>query len=291
MDTTSSHVRPRTAHRNSTVTVLALSLTAAMAVGGCSAGGRSASSAQQAAGGKAAPANQPAAGAPVQYQVDKRALVYTGSMTVRVPDVDVAADKATAIGTTAGGFLGGDKRTSDSSRSEATLVLRVPAAKLNGVVSDLAGLGKQESRSINTDDVTDEMVDLDARITTQQASVNRTRALFAEAKTITEIASVEAELAKREADLGSLEARKRKLADVTTLSTITAILLGPQAAGPAETKPGFLTGLKVGWIAFVGAIMVMLTVLGFLLPFAVVLAIPGWIVWRILRRRRRPVNP
>jgi hypothetical protein len=281
------------------MTVLALSLAAAMAIGGCSAGSKNMSSAgqakaPQAADAKAAqPGNQPAAGAPVQYQVDNRALVYTGSITVRVPDVEVAADKATAIGTTAGGFLGGDKRTSDDSRSEATLVLRVPAAKFSGVVSDLAGLGKQESRSINTEDVTDEVVDLDARIATQQASVNRTRALFVQAKTITEIASVEAELAKRESDLGSLEARKRKLADVTTLSTITAILLGPQAvAAPvAKKKPGFLTGLGVGWGAFVATVMVLLTVLGFVLPFAVVLGVPGWLVWRTLRRRRRPVNP
>jgi hypothetical protein len=289
MDTTSSHFRRRTPDRKSTATTLALSLAAALAIGGCSAGSKNMSSAApQAAGGKAA---QPAAGAPVQYQVDNRALVYTGSITVRVPDVDVAADKATAIGTTTGGFLGGDKRTSDNSRSEATLVLRVPAAKFSGVVNDLAGLGKQESRSINTDDVTNEVVDLDARIATQQASVNRTRALFAQATTITEIASVEAELAKRESDLGSLEARKRKLADVTTLSTITAILLGPQAAAPAPKKPGFLVGLKVGWVSFVGTVMVLLTVLGFLLPFAVVLAFPSWFVWRTLRRRSRPVNP
>jgi hypothetical protein len=289
MDTTS-----RSPGRHSTVTVLALSLAAVLAVGGCSAGDKSTSSqaAPQAADAKAVQpgndkAGQPAAGAPVQYQIDNRAIVYTGSITVRVPDVEVAADKATAIGTTADGFVGGDKRTSDDSRSEATLVLRVPAAKFGGVVDDLAGLGKQESRSIDTEDVTNEVVDLDSRIATQQASVNRTRALFSQANTITEIASVETELAKRESDLGSLEARKRTLNDLTTLSTITAILLGPEAAAPKpDREPGFLAGLGAGWGAFLGAMKVLLTVLGFVLPFAVVLGLPGWLVWRTLRRRR-----
>jgi len=233
---------------------------------------------------------------PAQYKVDGRSIVFTGSVTVRVTDVDDAAAKVATIATAAGGFVGGDTRSSDNQRSRATLTLRVPSGKFGGALDEVARLGKQESRSVDTEDVTEEVVDLDSRIASQQASVARTRALFSQAKTISEIVSVEAELGKREAELASLQARKRKLDDLTTFSTITATLLGPDAPAPKKDdedgadRAGFLAGLRAGWHGFLGALNVVLAVLGFLLPFAVVLGVPAGVAWWLLRtRRRRPL--
>lgn len=290
---------------------------AAVALTACSAGADDSGSANGAAGvgqaepaqGRAdAPKKAPAADADAggaaqgnqaptaQELVDDRAIIFTGSISVRVDDVDAAAARVAAIATAAGGFVGGDKRTSDNQRSQATLTLRVPSGKFGGAVDEVSKLGKQESRDINTEDVTEEVVDLDAKITSQQASVARTRALFTQAKTISEIVSVEAELGKREAELATLQARKRKLDDLTTLSTITATLLGPEA--PAAAKPadesdkaGFLSGLRTGWHGFLGALGVLLAVLGFLLPFAIVLGIPAGVVWWLYRTRRRRAAP
>jgi hypothetical protein len=229
---------------------------------------------------------------PAQYKVDNRAIIFTGSVTVRVTDVDDAATKVAAIATAAGGFVGGDKRSSDNQRSQATLTLRVPSGRFGGAVDEVAKLGRQESRSVDTEDVTEEVVDLDSKIASQQASVARTRALFSQAKTISEIVSVEAELGKRESELASLQARKRKLDDLTTLSTITATLLGPDAPAPKQDddeadQAGFLAGLRTGWNGFLGALNVVLAVLGFLLPFAFLLGIPAGGAWWLLRARRR----
>jgi hypothetical protein len=227
-----------------------------------------------------------------QYRLDDRAIIFTGAITVRVDDVEAAAARASAIATSAGGFVGADKRTSNDKRSEATIQLRVPAGRFGTALDEVAKLGRQESRDVNTEDVTEEVIDLDAKIASQQASVSRTRALFAQAKTISEISSVESELAKRESELATLQARKRKLDDLTTLSTITATLLGPEAPAPqaaAEKKDeaGFVAGLKTGWHGFVGVITVVLVVLGFLLPFVIVVGVPVAVAWWLLRARRR----
>lgn len=237
-------------------------------------------------------ADQGKAAAPAGYRLDDRAIIFTGSITVRVDDVEAAAARATAIATAAGGFVGADKRSSDDKRSEATIQLRVPAGRFGTALDDVAKLGRQESRDVNTEDVTEEVIDLDAKIASQQASVARTRALFAQAKTISEISSVESELAKRESELATLQARKRRLDDLTTLSTITATLLGPEAPAPqavAEKKDegGFVAGLKTGWRGFVGVITVVLVVLGFLLPFVIVVGVPVGVTWWLLRTRRR----
>ncbi|MFY1675203.1 DUF4349 domain-containing protein [Plantactinospora sp. WMMB334] len=244
-------------------------------------------------------AGERAAEPSTELGVGQRAIVYTGSVTVRVDDVEAAAASAVGIATGAGGFLGGDNRSSDESRSEATLQLRVPADRFGAVVEEIARLGEQLRRDVKTDDVTEETLDLDARIATQQARVESGRRLLAQAKSLSDLVMLESELAKREADLASLEARKRRLADLTALSTITAVLLGPNARAPEDDEPstGFLAGLDGGWTAFVASLRILLTVLGALLPFVVAIGLPVlggiWLSRRLRGRasRRRAPAP
>ncbi len=227
---------------------------------------------------------------PAQLPATQRSIVYNGSITVRVDNVNTAADKLVGLAAGAGGFVGGDQRSIDADRSSATITLRIPADKFSKALQDISGVGKEESRQVSTQDVTANVVDLAARIQAQQASVDRIRALLAKAQTIGEVTSVESELSRREADLESLEGQKRSLDDLTALSTIAVTLLGKEAAKPAPPKPaqgGFLAGLKSGWTAFTASIRVILTVLGALLPFALVIGVPLWLVFWWLRRRTR----
>ncbi|MFF4876600.1 MULTISPECIES: DUF4349 domain-containing protein [unclassified Micromonospora] len=227
------------------------------------------------------------AGAP-DLRIDQRAIIYTGAMRVQVNDVDAAAREVTAVVTRAGGFIGGDQRHSAEADAVAELQLRVPAPKFSGVVDEIAKLGRQQSREISTQDVTEETVDLDARIISQRARVDSARRLLARATSITDLVSLENELGRREADLASLEAKKRRLADLTALSTITVSLAGPAAKTTEEkTETGFLVGLKGGWKAFVASLTVLLTVLGALLPWLVALGVPLAVLLLVLRRRRK----
>ncbi|RZT82613.1 uncharacterized protein DUF4349 [Micromonospora violae] len=289
----------RVGRRRSALAVTALA--AALALAGCGAGG-SDSGVPDSAGAKAeAPAanggvgRDAAAGAPEaagagapDLRVDQRAIIYTGTMRVQVDDVDAGAREAAAVATRAGGFVGGDQRHSVDADAVAELELRVPAAKFTGVVEEIAKLGRQQSREINTQDVTEETVDLDARITSQRARVESARRLLARATTITDLVSLENELGRREADLASLEAKQRRLADLTALSTITVSLAGPAAKVTEEKEEtGFLVGLRGGWKAFVVSMTVLLTVLGALLPWLVAFGVPVAVLLVVLRRRRK----
>lgn len=292
--------------------LLAAGLALLVGLAGCSADGGSDDSANTSgagySGGQAdAPAGDPErapagaapgegtaedkAGTPGRYQTDERSIIYTGSITVRLEkdgDLDAKAAQAIALVTAAGGFVGSDQRSSADGRAQASLELRVPAARFAQLVDDLSGLGDEESRQLGTRDVTEDVVDLDARIATQQASVNRTRALLAQAKSVAELVSVEGELAKREAELASLQAKKRRLADLTSLSTITLMLLGPDVeATEEEPETGFIAGLKAGWKALLVAFTALKTVVGALLPWAVAVGVPVLAVILVLRWRRR----
>jgi Domain of unknown function (DUF4349) len=250
------------------------------------------SAAQAPAQGKDQPAQAP------DLSVDQRSIIYTGSITIRVEDVNQAAAKATAIADGAGGFVGGDKRNITDGSSDATLELRVPAEKFSSVVDQLARtLGTEEQRGISTEDVTEQTVDLDARIAVQQARVDSGRKLLSQAKSLNDLVMLEKEVATREADLASLQAKKRRLADLTALSTITVVLLDPGAAavrkddgGPA----GFLGGLEGGWKALVASLAVLLTILGALLPWLIAIGVPAWAIFYLVRRyarRPRPAQP
>jgi hypothetical protein len=280
----------------------AVALGVSAALTGCSADSDDAGSTQNAqapaaarppAGGAAGPAQagnegvDKAAQAPA-VDVEQRAIVYTGSITVRVEELNQSAAKAAAYAVGAGGFVAADKRNTGTGADDASLTLRVPAAKFTAVVDQLAGLGVEESRGVNTEDVTEETIDVDARIATQTARVNSGRRLLAEAKSLTDLVMLESELAKREADLASLQAKKRRLADITALSTITAVLLDPQAAAQqADDDPaGFLGGLRSGWTALVASLAVLLTVLGALLPWLIALGLPVWGAFWLVRRLR-----
>ncbi|GLY03424.1 MULTISPECIES: DUF4349 domain-containing protein [Actinoplanes] len=242
-------------------------------------------------GGAAPQAEETAGNTPADLRVDQRSIIYTGTITVRVDDVTAAAARTTGIVSTAGGFIGGDERHSDAGSASANLILRVPADKFAGVVDQVAGLGDEEGRGINTQDVTEEVVDLDARITVQQARVESGRRLLGQAKSLEDLVMLEGEVASRESDLASLQAKKRRLADLTALSTITVVLLArdaPATDDPDDDPPGFLAGLSGGWKALTASLAVLLTLLGVLLPWVLAIGLPAWGVTYLVRRYRRP---
>lgn len=303
---------PPPPHRRRYILTASLALAAALSLAtaglaGCGSSGETASSpavdaAGQPAGGKndsgaevAPPAvanDQKEGGSPQQAPApaETRSLIYTGTMAVKVKDVTVAADKAVDIAAGQGGTVGADRRTLNADRSEAELILRVPSEKFAATLNELGKLGVEESRSVQTQDVTEALVDLDARLATQRASVDRVRALLAKAQSIGEVVSIESELTRREADLASLEQRKEKLSGLVALSTITVDLRGPAAPSPAGEVPdsGFVAGLKNGWAAFGTSIRALLIIAGWLLPWAVAIGVPLWLVLFLLRRRATP---
>ena len=212
----------------------------------------------------AAPNGGPAPGAQVGARTSA-SVIYTGSMTVRVDDVTSPPTGPAASPPARAGSSAPTSARSTASSPRHSSMLRVPADKFDQALDELAKLGKEESRAGADRRTSPRSWSTSTPAwSPQQASVDRVRALLAKAETIGEVVSVESELARREADLASLQARKRRLTDKVDLSTITVCLLGPAAPSPKPEKDetGFLAGLKGGWKAFLASIQVVLTILG-----------------------------
>ncbi|NUT96018.1 MAG: DUF4349 domain-containing protein, partial [Saccharothrix sp.] len=141
---------------------------------------------------------------------------------------------------------------------------------------------------LKSEDVTEQVVDVEARIANQRASVERVRGLLERAGSTAEITTIEAELTKRQSELESLQRRYDTLKGQAALSTLT-VTVTQRNAPPAPVKeddPTFLSALGGGWDALTGAVSWLLVVLGAVLPFAVVLGVPAvaYLVWRRNRR-------
>jgi hypothetical protein len=276
------------------------SASAGDAVGG-SAGGAAQGSTDGSLGGNAdGPAAAP--NAPTVQQgaavPSDRALIQTVQLVVQADDPAAAADAAVRAAVAVGGFAA-SQRTDTGGRTDGTaagseVVLQVPGGELDGVLTRLRGLGKRLGEDRTTQDVTDQVVDVESRVASQKASVARVRALLATATSIGDVVTIEAELAKREADLEALEAKQASLADQTSLATVTASFRAPDVvAAAAPHRSGFLGGLAAGWHAFTAAAVVALAVLGAVLPFALAGALIAGavlLVLRTLHRRRTPTT-
>lgn len=216
-----------------------------------------------------------------------RTLVRTANLELASDGVRETVDKARGLATTEGGYTGRE----EVRETYATLTLHIPSDRFDQALDGLSKLGEVVSRQQTAEDVTEEVVDLDSRITTQRASLDRVRTLLAKATTVDEIVRIEEEVTTREADLESLLQRRQALAGQVAMSTVT-VTVNKSNAPPVvqQESRGFVTGLTDGWGAFLDAGAGTLQVVGAMLPFLVVIAVPVVFVIRLLRRRRTAVT-
>lgn len=217
-----------------------------------------------------------------------RSVVVTGTVTVTSPHPLTAAEKAITIVETAGGRVDGRTETAahDGDAGSATLVLRIPAAKLTPTLDALKKLGRADQVQIDATDVTTQTQDLGARIDALRTSVTRLLELEARATDTTNLIAIETAISDRQGELESLEAQQRGLNDQISMSTITLELRSDAAAPPVKPSD-FLTGLGTGWAAFLGFWAAVLVAVGVLLPWVVFAGIGVAVVLLVVRAVRR----
>ncbi|MDF9816254.1 DUF4349 domain-containing protein [Streptomyces sp. SPB162] len=296
--------QPISRRRRPRAALAAAVLAAALTVTGCSADTSSKSSdsaANKAAAPRLADAPSAASGtakgattgtpAPSQSYV-----VRTATLGVEAKDgVAAALTSARTTVTAAGGYVGNENTTRDSQGLEqSSITLRVPPQSYDKVLNDLAGLGKLIERKVSTEDVTSQVVDVESRIRSQQASLARVRELMSRTTQLSDVVTLEGELSTREANLEALQAQQASLKERTNLATITLVLSEPEhpASAPGPKKDdGFWesvgNALATGWHAFYVTLRGILVVLSVALPFAAV-GLAGWFVFRTVRRRLFP---
>lgn len=237
-----------------------------------------------------APAAEGAVDGSIRDVADDRSVITTGYLYLTVDAPLEAATEAAAITEAAGGRVDGRQEFAPQGGDAggAQLTLRIPAERLTATLERLKELGEVEELQLSASDVTREVQDIDARVTALRSSITRLLALQDQAATVDDLIALETAISDRQAELESLEAQQRYLADQVGLSTIT-LVLGSRDVAPVTEPDTFLTGLIAGWESLVAFGSGLLVLFGVLLPWLVVLGLLGLVALLIVRRARRRV--
>jgi len=160
-----------------------------------------------------------------------RDIIFTADLLVSVTDVAAAGQEATRIIERMGGFLFG-QQTTGSPEPRSILTFKVAPQDFQAALTALGSIGELRSQNVSASDVTERIVDLESRINTATASVQRLRALLEQATDIEAIVDLENELLVRETQLETLRGQLRTLQDQVALATIVLTL------DEAATRPG-----------------------------------------------------
>jgi hypothetical protein len=194
----------------------------------------------------------------LQTSATGRDIIFTADITVAVTDVAVASDAAARQIAALGGFVFG-QRTTGSPEPTSVFTFKVFPEDFQEALRRLGDLGELRTQNISTDDVTERIVDLESRINTAEASVQRLQELLDEAGDITTIAQLENQLLERETQLETLRGQLRTLDDQVALATIVLTLTEalsrpavelslsayPGADDAGQSCPGDFGGLAV----------------------------------------------
>jgi hypothetical protein len=221
----------------------------------------------------------------------ERAIISSGTVSLTSKDVAGARQDVQRIVDAQGGEVTEENTETDDDgeTSYARLVVRVPSSKFDVAMQALEDVAVLRSSNRGSEDVTTQVIDTGVRVRAQEASLKRVELLLAEAKTLKDIIWIESQLTNRQAELDSLKSQQTWLKDQTSLSTITVDISAthePKAEKKDDEPAGFLAGLEGGLDALAGTALAVATIVGALLPFAVVLLVLGLPVWLLLRRRR-----
>ncbi len=216
-----------------------------------------------------------------------RQRTFTANLSLGVDEVDRAVEQATEAVSSVGGFTATAEVDLEGDR-QASASYRVPADQFDAALDALSELGEVRTKDVRTDDVTAEYADLESRVAALRTSVERLQGFLAQATDVGQIATIEAELTRREAELESTEGQRRALADQVALSTISVSFQPLDET--AEDRPTFLNGLDTGRDAAGTLLAAGAATVGFLVPFLPLLLLVLLAI-ALVRRRRARANP
>ena len=226
-------------------------------------------------------------------------IVRTGTLEVEVPDVDAAITKGRDLITAAGGYVSASNETTKGDQHLATITYRIPVDKWQDTITSLRAVGTRViGETTQADEVTAQVVDLNARIDNARASEASIRDIMSRAGTITDVLAVQAQLQSVQDDIERMVAQQQDLTGRAALGTLAVSWETPVVAAVQEVQSGWNFGQEIDralaqtvnagqalaslliWLVIVG-----LPVFG---PMIVIALLVLWFWRRYQRRHPRP---
>jgi hypothetical protein len=228
-------------------------------------------------------------------QANDRKIIRDASLAIETDSPTDGLRRITSIAEINGGFI----VTSDFKQNDGgvqakpsqtvTVVARVPATRFDSALDQIHLVGNRViSEKVSGQDVSEEYLDLEARLRTKKALEAQFLDIMKKAYKVVDALEVQGQLGEVRTEIERLEGRRRFLENQAALSTITTTLQMPQPIITA-TATGFGTTIKhtFGDAVDTAASIVLFVIQAVivLVPITIFFGLPGWVVWRAIRRR------
>lgn len=230
-----------------------------------------------------------------KIDASKRLVIKSGKMSLEVDKYDEAEAKITEITNKYGGNISSSASSmSSSGKKQGTITVRIPADKFDGFVTEVSQTGKVMSQNINASDVTEEYIDLEARLKTQKELEQRLYDLL-KTKTsgLSDILEIENKLADVRSKIESTEGRMKFLMSQASFSTLAISVYEPNLLETtsgggffSEIRDAVISGLK----GLTNVIKFLIIAFIALLPFLIIAYIIYIIIRRKIRKKKQTVN-
>jgi hypothetical protein len=229
-------------------------------------------------------------GAPAPQQL----IIYTGSLDLEVTDVDAAVNQATQLIAAMGGHVAASRASNTDSGKGATVTYRIPAERWAEALAAIKGLAsKVVNENTGSEDVTAQVVDLDARLANLRVTETALQSIMDRATTITDVLKVQGELTKVRGDIESLTAERDLLASQAALATLDVNYNLPAVAetrlatdkwDPGRELDNAVAALvRLGQGAISLLIWLVIVIVPLFIPIALVIYAAVWLRRRWLR--------
>ncbi|WP_224447084.1 DUF4349 domain-containing protein [Haloprofundus salilacus] len=192
----------------------------------------------------------------------QRELIRIGELRMRVDDFERARDNLTAAVEARGGYV---SDTSVSNRGEGNetwsqgrIVLRVPQENYTSMLDAAKSEGAVQFEETKTEDVTDQIVDLEARLENLRAERDRLRELYDRANETEDVLAVQRELSDVQSEIERLEGQLQSLEQRVAYSTLTIHLEEPRPEGLYDRAEWYDTGVLAAFLESVSGVGVTL---------------------------------
>lgn len=241
-----------------------------------------------------------ATGEPDAGDVDRlaadRQLIRTGYLRLEVDNFSTAADTVREEAIDRGGFVGEstrDVRERDGDHwTRGTIEIRVPNDEFDETIAELESLGVVHTAETETEDVTEQLLDIEARLENLRVQRDRLRDLYEDANETDDVLAVQRELSSVQEEIERLEAQQQSLQEAVALSTITVHL----SEEPPESEPEpnwYETEVTAAFLESIDGVVVAIRALvvggAYLAPYLLVFGTPiaaafGGVYWHRSRR-------
>lgn len=229
--------------------------------------------------------------------VADRMIIRTTYMTVVVEDTDAMLARLQGIVAQYGGYVSELNRWLSDERPYATVTLRIPAENLEEALGQVReGAILVESERSSGQDVTEEYVDLSARLRNLEATEAELLELLSEVRrnrgSAEDILAIHNRITEIRGEIESLKGRTQYLERMTALATVTIEIRPRQQPGAVVQPEGWNPLVTVSEAAralvdvleFFAKLAIWLAVLS---PLVLVPALVLWLLIRAIRKRRR----